>query len=278
MKKIKLYYANVPNVGDLLNPIIVSHLSNSKVVRSKLYSANMTAIGSTLNNVLLSKRFKTRIIQKTLKLFSKSFIIWGTGFLREPENNEVFFRKDIKINALRGKLSKNKVQIILNKELDIALGDPGILISDIIPKLHSKNGNLVGVIPHFREQDNIEFEKLKNRFENAIMIDLKGDPISVLQQISACNYILSSSLHGLIIADSYRIPNLPIFVSDKVKGDGFKFSDYYSNFDLEYSPILSKYFDNISEDFILKNYKITDKNVIDMKNSLYKSFPFEKNE
>jgi NurA-like 5'-3' nuclease len=212
-------------------------------------------------------------MQKILKIFSGSFVIWGTGFLREPENNETFFRSDIEIYALRGKLSKKKVEILLKKELDVALGDPGILISDIIPKTTSKSENLVGIIPHFREQDNPKFKELKNNFENSILIDLKGDPISVLHQISACNYILSSSLHGLIIADSYLIPNLPIFVSNNVKGDGFKFRDYYSNFNMDYSPVLPNDFDKLSEDFIAKNYNVTESNVQDMKKALYNSFP-----
>ena len=50
--------------------------------------------------------------------------------------------------------------------------------------------------------------------------------------ISECECIISSSLHGLIIADSFLIPNQMVHLTDKLYGDGFKFDDYYSNFDI----------------------------------------------
>lgn len=56
--------------------------------------------------------------------------------------------------------------------------------------------------------------------------------MSVYEQIGSCEYVLSSSLHGLIISDSFGIPNLHIKVTNNMRGDGFKFEDYYSGFGL----------------------------------------------
>jgi pyruvyltransferase len=58
----------------------------------------------------------------------------------------------------------------------------------------------------------------------------------VLTEIAQCRCILSSSLHGLIAADSFHIPNLHIVFSDRPLGDGYKFDDYYSAYGVQHSP------------------------------------------
>jgi pyruvyltransferase len=40
--------------------------------------------------------------------------------------------------------------------------------------------------------------------------------------------ILSSSLHGLILADAYEIPNKRLVIGNRLLGSDFKFMDYYS--------------------------------------------------
>lgn len=62
-------------------------------------------------------------------------------------------------------------------------------------------------------------------------------PISVLHDIARCEYILSSSLHGLVVADALGIPNAWILLSDKVHGNGFKFRDYHSAFNCSYESV-----------------------------------------
>ena len=77
---------------------------------------------------------------------------------------------------------------------------------------------------------------LLGRYENAKFINVKDDPIAVLTEIAQCRCILSSSLHGLIAADSFHIPNLHIVFSDRPLGDGYKFDDYYSAYDVQHRP------------------------------------------
>jgi hypothetical protein len=64
-----------------------------------------------------------------------------------------------------------------------------------------------------------------NRFEIILPTD---PPDVVISKISACKMIFSSSLHGLIVADSYSIPNYWIKLSDRLTGGDYKFKDYYS--------------------------------------------------
>ena len=48
----------------------------------------------------------------------------------------------------------------------------------------------------------------------------------VVIYIISCKYILSSSLHGLIISDAYNIPNIWLDEYKLNEGD-FKFKDYF---------------------------------------------------
>jgi hypothetical protein len=49
--------------------------------------------------------------------------------------------------------------------------------------------------------------------------------------------VISSSLHGLIVADSLGIPNVWLRLSPDVLGGDYKFKDYYSVFGLAPEPI-----------------------------------------
>ena len=48
-----------------------------------------------------------------------------------------------------------------------------------------------------------------------------------VDEILMCKHVISSSLHGLIIAHVYLVPAMAIKISDNVEGGDFKFSDYY---------------------------------------------------
>jgi hypothetical protein len=58
------------------------------------------------------------------------------------------------------------------------------------------------------------------------------------KQILACEHILSSSLHGIIVAHAYGIPAVQVQFSDRIFGDGVKYHDYFLSVDLEvYDPV-----------------------------------------
>ena len=38
--------------------------------------------------------------------------------------------------------------------------------------------------------------------------------------------------HGLIVADSFHVPNMHVVFDERLKGDGYKFDDYYSAYGL----------------------------------------------
>ena len=78
-------------------------------------------------------------------------------------------------------------------------------------------------MPHYVNQNHPELIKDKNRF----IIDVKQDPLKTIDEICSCDMIVSSSLHGIIIAEAYGIDAVWIKLSDKIIGGRFKFNDYF---------------------------------------------------
>src|SRR5690606_2919216 len=64
----------------------------------------------------------------------------------------------------------------------------------------------------------------------------RSPELAVVDQIRACRVILSSSLHGLVVAHAYGIPAAWVQFSDKLSGDGSKFRDHAASIGVELVP------------------------------------------
>lgn len=146
-------------------------------------------------------------------------VIWGSGLL---------FGKSISLPraqflALRGYLTKERLGV----RDPIPLGDPGILVSR--RRKHPGTTWTLGVVPHGRHTDHPMVAQLACRYpRDVVVINTAGRPGRVIDKISRCSTILSTSLHGLIVADSYSIPALWTQLKPDLYGADFKFLDYES--------------------------------------------------
>lgn len=237
----RIWYPQIPNMGDLLNKDMLESLFHIKIQRVSYDKSNISAIGSSLLSAFYPINFKRRIKQEIIKLFDiDPFYIWGTGFINyDTRDQKMIQSRNIKILSLRGNLSKNRVERILDKELNIPTGDGGLLVDRWIGKGLPKKYRL-GIIPHYKEKDSPFVREMKNKYSDSVIIDLGKKPIDVAKEIASCETILSSSLHGLIVADSFHIPNKHILLYPygvRMLGDGFKFADYYSSYGLNDTPL-----------------------------------------
>lgn len=214
---IRGYWFPSRNWGDALSPRLIQLLSGKKPILNNKYTFNphsepvYTAIGSILGGARMNR------------MPAKNFIVWGSGFISE-------FRKlngtPRKICAVRGPLTRNMLlkQGIQCPEI---YGDPALLY----PTFYKPNiirTKKLGVIPHYLEKNH----PLLNQFRNdpdILLIDIEGDINVVVDQICSCQYIASSSLHGIIAADAYGIPSTWIKISDIDIGYGFKYQDYFES-------------------------------------------------
>ena len=205
-RPIKAYWWNkVPNFGDAIAPFILEHFANIKniewdtISRSKILSC-----GSLLEHVPPDW---------------DGYIV-GTGKLIENSRLNGF-GKTAKILAFRGPLTARGFKG------NFALGDPGILANELVGPQEKKWD--LGIVPHWQDK------QLAPRFKALIpekfstkVINTSDNPLKVIAEIGSCRRIVTSSLHGVIIADSFGGIPRRIEVCDKLANDGgmFKFRDY----------------------------------------------------
>ncbi|MFD2167326.1 polysaccharide pyruvyl transferase family protein [Thalassotalea euphylliae] len=151
--------------------------------------------------------------------------IMGTGLISEKKAS----LPQANFLAVRGKYTRQ----CLGLKESVPLGDFGLLSHKLIGKQPAKKYKY-GLIPHYVDKTNPWIPKIHNYLgQDCVIIDVEDTATSVTQQIAECEFIFSSSLHGLIVADSFGIPNTWLQMSDKVIGNGFKFHDYNSAIDSE---------------------------------------------
>lgn len=205
---------------------------------------------------------------------TKNTIIWGSGI---PEIDTIISIKPKQILSVRGPLTRNK---LLEQNIDCpeVYGDPALLIHKFYnPNIEKKYK--LGIIPHFSNIKHEKIVKVKNN-PNIKIIDLvnyRGLWKNVIDDILSCEYIISESLHGLIISEQYNIPNLWINISDnKSKNKGiFKYLDFYHSIG-KYDIIKYTNIDNFTNlDYIINliNKKYYRKFDIDL-DKLINSCPF----
>lgn len=206
------------NFGDYLSPLLVEMVSGRKVEYAEPQNADMIAIGSILSRERKAKRW----------LMKRRLHIWGSGTDKSTRN----FSERHFYHAVRGSITKSQ---IAGKNNPPVLGDPGLLADRWWggrPKPVKKYR--LGVVPHFVDQQNKRLDELL-RLDSTKLINVLSPVEDVIREIQKCDFILSSSLHGLIIADAFAIPNRRMPLSSGVISE-LKFDDYYSAFDLASPP------------------------------------------
>lgn len=146
--------------------------------------------------------------------------IWGTGIgsWMDP------IAAHLEIRAVRGPLTRARAEAI-GVPCPAVYGDPALLL----PRLYTPAGKLsrsrLGIVPHFVDQ------QIAQAFYAGVpdmrVIDLLAPIEQVIDEIASCDAILSSSLHGLVVAAAYEIPFGWARFSGGVAGDGTKFRDFY---------------------------------------------------
>ena len=204
-----------PNFGDALTPWLLKELGKGE--------AAWVTPGTPLEHYLITG--------SVLNASSKHSIAWGPGLASWKD--EVFAGADIR--AARGPLSLMRARSCgwEPKKGPAAIGDPALLLPTLV-QAGQKTGK-TGIVPHYVDMARLGWANQ----HNVSIIDPLLPVEKFCEQVSACDKIVSSSLHGLIVADAYRVPNAWIRLGDGIGGDGMKYWDYLASVGrsrIEYPP------------------------------------------
>jgi|GEM_PF-1270113 len=232
--KVKYFMSNgYNNLGDALNKYIIEKMAPENCIFAAPQNCNLIAIGSILDQHFFINSVNNFVPEPVLNIWGAGFISSYDDIKKTDSSISEKFSRNVKIYALRGRLSKERCEKILNINLDnIALGDPGLLACRLLDSMPAKKYD-VGIIPHYADKNSDFIKNIRLKNFTFKVIDITADTIETLKDIASCRCILSSALHGLITADSFNIPNKWIKLSDKVFGSGYKFRDYYSVYNID---------------------------------------------
>lgn len=279
-RKIKIKYFNAPiviyqfiftvpqksmNFGDELTKDVIERIFHKKTeVHNHIDTRfDMLGVGSLIHF------FNDIVDYKTY--------VWGSGLIddKTKEMNPNFIFK-----AVRGKTTR---AMLPKKYREIPVGDPGLLCN-LMYTNKVEQTDKIGVIPHFRDEYSYYLNDIIKQYPEIFKIIPVGQPPEkVADEIKSCRLVLSSSLHGLIVADSFGVPNMHLVLSDNLlspnhlRGGEYKFRDYFSGIGREYdnfNPREQDLLDVEQYERIINEYKPV-RNLDQIQQRLIKTFPYK---
>ena len=220
---VKFYKKNslVSNWGDDINVYFLEMISGKRVVPAQAlffpkWRKKYCCIGTIIPQCM-----------------SRKSVVWGSGY-GLVDKSLGFHPAEVK--CVRGPLTRDFL-IKNNVNCPEIYGDPALLLP-LYYKPKSLPHKKVGLIPHHHDWD-CEVDKKIALPDDWRMINVVGYDkwTDIIDQICSCELILSSSLHGLIVSDAYRIPN--VFTEFEAHHHNYiKFQDYFLSVNRKpYKPI-----------------------------------------
>jgi hypothetical protein len=197
------------NVGDLCNIDLLRQRFSVEPVPSKARrKKHLLAIGSLIHCA------------------NRQSEIWGTGVMH-PAMPLGDIRPDA-VHALRGKLTHAALRKAGVAVGDAPLGDPAFLMDAAMAARPAAARRFeIGLAAHYSDRK-LPWVVENLRRPEIADLDVRRDPADFLARLLECRTVVSSALHGLILAEALGVPNVWVELSDRVVGEGFKFRDWFS--------------------------------------------------
>lgn len=193
-------------------PLLLEHFANIRASWSPVHGAKIITTGSVLEHI--PPEWPGHIL--------------GAGQLYEDSRLHLH-TGTAKVWALRGPLTARSVPG------DYALGDPGLLADELV-RVDHRDVDL-GIVPHWSDHTLAHRTSFYGKWRTEV-IDVTADPLAVIAAIGRCKKIVTSSLHGMVVADAFGIPRRFEWNADadQYEGGSFKFRDYSASIGAPFEP------------------------------------------
>jgi pyruvyltransferase len=213
---VKVLHYCFRNWGDAINPALVEFIGGGRVQSVDIDARALLPLPREPQADTLYA-----VVGSIVHHADCQTIIWGAGF-QSPGISPKQAPKGVR--AVRGPLTAAELR---KQGIDCpdVYGDPVLLL----PRYYRPEGRKryrLGIIPHFSDQADGKMLRYAGTDEVKV-IDIRGGLWSTINLVCECEHIVSTSLHGLILADAYGIPNAWAKLGDDIPGGTFKFNDYY---------------------------------------------------
>lgn len=190
----------VNNFGDLLGPLIVDKIARARGLDIETnVDRRMLAVGSILT------------------MARKGDVVWGSGVNGKHLTHEHPVQ-GVDFRAVRGPRSAAFLRS-LGAEVPDVFGDPGLLVAELWPVERRVGERATGVLYAPNLHDLRAFATA-----GAQILDPTRPVRECLLAIAQSEFVVASSLHAAIVADSYGVPAR---VVRSQKEPVFKYQDYF---------------------------------------------------
>ncbi len=222
------------NFGDALNVFLVEYLSGKKVMPSRYVKNKNAPIYAVIGSIL--------------HWADEGAIVWGAGLI----SDQVKAPEGLHIKAVRGPLTRDLLKAQGQMNCPNIYGDPALLMP-LIYRPDRTSTYQYGILPHYSDKKHPALKDLKHLCSTLLMdIQTGANVLPLIDQILSCKVIVTSSLHGLILAHAYGIPCVWVNFFGNLLGGTFRFRDYLMSVGKDtLQPLEIK--EKIYEDELLEN-------------------------
>ena len=197
------------NFGDWLSPLIVNNYTDSKILYQSV--------------TRVAKKHHIIGLGSIGRFIKSNSVVAGTGI----STDDLELNKSAQYVSVRGPITARVVKQSGGPDVE-SFGDPGVLLSRIIPITRTVTNGRIALVRHFTHRA-IPVVKPENMDELEVLVAHPDGIRVLLEELNKYDVVVTSAMHIYISCQSYGIPCALVTFEgfeDAVHGNGIKYSDY----------------------------------------------------